>query len=200
MKKSEFRQLIREEIRKVINEAVTIDPALQAKLKIALAARKRDPEDENAHDAVENILMQIYKKAGRKDAKELAAGSMEDEVTMTGPLSAVLSLVKDTVAELDSYSGSAKSTSIKIKEPSGDFPSAIIDKTAMGSEITHANNKWKYSYAGSPMDMIKDLMNANGIRKVGSSYREVSSKDPLLALGSSIVKAIQSNPKFKKAK
>lgn len=99
MKATEFRQLIREEIRKVLNEAVTIDPALKDKLKIALAARKRDPEDENAHDAVEAVLMQIYKKAGRRDAKELASGNMEDESTMTGPLSAVISLINDTLSE-----------------------------------------------------------------------------------------------------
>jgi hypothetical protein len=99
MNKSEFRKLIREEVRKVISEAATIDPVLQTKLKTVMIARKRNPEDENAHDALEKVLMQIYKKAGRKDAKELAAGNMEDEVTMTGPLSAVMSLIKDTLSE-----------------------------------------------------------------------------------------------------
>ena len=57
-----------------------------------------DTKDKNAHDEVQDLLMQIYKKAGRRDAKELAAGNMEDEVTMTGPLSAVVSLIKDTVS------------------------------------------------------------------------------------------------------
>ena len=99
MKITEFRKLIREEVRKVVNEAVAIDPVLQTKLKASLIARKRDPEDENAHNELQNTLMQIYKKAGRKDAKELAAGNMEDETTMTGPLSALVSLIKDTLSE-----------------------------------------------------------------------------------------------------
>ena len=72
--------------------------SLQEK-KIAVAARKRNPEDENAHDKLENVLMQIYKKMGRSDAKELASGNMEDEVTMTGPVSAVVSLIKDTLSD-----------------------------------------------------------------------------------------------------
>jgi len=92
MKASEFRKLIREEIRNVLKEAetisidgksVTISSILINKLKVALAARISDPEDEIAHDEVEDILTQIYKKAGRRDAKELAAGNMEDKVTMT---------------------------------------------------------------------------------------------------------------------
>ena len=82
------------------NEATTtIDPTLLAKLKTAVAARKRDPEDENAHDELENILMQIYQKMGAEDAEGLAASNMEDEVTMTGPVSAVVSLIKDTAEE-----------------------------------------------------------------------------------------------------
>jgi hypothetical protein len=101
MKATEFRKLIREEVRKALQEAATttIDPTLLSKLKTAVAARKRDPEDENAHDELESILMQIYKKMGRSDAEELASGNMEDEVTMTGPVSAVVSLIKDTVSD-----------------------------------------------------------------------------------------------------
>ena len=101
MKISEFKKMIREEIQNVLKEAavMTINPALLSKLKIAVAARKRNPEDENAHDKLENVLMQIYKKMGRSDAKELASGNMEDEVTMTGPVSAVVSLIKDTLSD-----------------------------------------------------------------------------------------------------
>ena len=101
MKISEFKKMIREEIQNVLKEAavMTINPALLSKLKIAVAARKRNPEDENAHDKLENVLMQIYKKMGRSDAEELASGNMEDEVTMTGPVSAVVSLIKDTLSD-----------------------------------------------------------------------------------------------------
>jgi len=98
MNLQEFRKLIREEVRKVIKENAAIDPLLLNKLKGALAKRIRYPEDENAHDAVENILAQIYKKAGRRDAYELAANNMEDEVTMEGPLNAVITLIHDTLA------------------------------------------------------------------------------------------------------
>jgi len=106
MKASEFKKLIREEIRNVLKEAetisidgksVTISSILINKLKVAMDVRISNPKDENARDGVEDILTQIYKKAGRGDAKELAAGNMEDEVTMTGPVSAVVSLIKDTV-------------------------------------------------------------------------------------------------------
>jgi hypothetical protein len=102
-----LKQIIREEIRNVLKEAVTlsidgksvtISSILVNKLKVAMDVRMSNPKDKNAHAEVEDILTQIYKKAGRRDAKELAAGNMEDEVTMTGPLSAVVSLIKDTVA------------------------------------------------------------------------------------------------------
>jgi hypothetical protein len=107
MNSLKLKQIIREEIRNVLKEAetisidgksVTISSILINKLKVAMDVRMRNPKDENARNEVEDILTQIYKKAGRRDAKELAAGNMEDEVTMTGPLSAVVSLIKDTVA------------------------------------------------------------------------------------------------------
>lgn len=106
MNSNRLKQIIREEIQNVLKEAetisidgksVTISSILINKLKVAMDVRMRNPKDENARDGVEDILTQIYKKAGRRDAKELAAGNMEDEVTMTGPLSAVVSLIKDTV-------------------------------------------------------------------------------------------------------
>ena len=82
----------------VDGKSATISSILVNKLKAAMDVRMSNPEDKNAHDEVENILTQIYRKAGRRNAKELAAGNMEDEVTMTGPLSAVVSLIKDTVS------------------------------------------------------------------------------------------------------
>ena len=107
MNSRRLKQIIREEIRNVLKEAetisvdgksVTISSILINKLKVAMDVRISNPDDENVRDEVEDILTQIYKKAGRRDAKELAAGNMEDEVTMTGPVSAVVSLIKDTVA------------------------------------------------------------------------------------------------------
>ena len=82
----------------VDGNSVTISSILVNKLKAAMDVRMRNPEDENAYNEVKNILTQIYRKAGRKNAEELAAGNMEDEVTKTGDLSAVVSLIKDTVA------------------------------------------------------------------------------------------------------
>jgi hypothetical protein len=107
MNSIKLKQIIREEIQNVLKEAVTlsidgksvtISSILVNKLKVAMDVRMRNPKDKNAHAEVEDILTQIYKKAGRRDAKELATGNMEDEVTMTGPLSAVVSLIKDTVS------------------------------------------------------------------------------------------------------
>ena len=77
MKKIQLKNLIREEISKVLKEAVTIDSTLLNKLKVAITARMREPEDENAHDEVEDILTQIYKKMGADDAEGLAASDME---------------------------------------------------------------------------------------------------------------------------
>lgn len=82
MKVLELRKLIREEVRKVIKEIddkPTVEDIMkkhqQALLK-ALAARKRDEEDEDAYYAVENELQAI--------AKELELDSstpfMEDEM------------------------------------------------------------------------------------------------------------------------
>ena len=99
MKISEFKKLIREEVRKVLKEAATIDSTLLNKLKVAMKARMRDPEDENAYNEVQDLLTQIYQKMGAEDAEGLAAYNMEDEVTMTGPVSAVVSLIKDTAEE-----------------------------------------------------------------------------------------------------
>ncbi len=64
MKTSELRQLIREEVRRVIKESRVGDVMKkhqQALLK-ALTARGRDKEDEDAHDAVEAELQAIAKE------------------------------------------------------------------------------------------------------------------------------------------
>ena len=100
MKVSELKQIIKEEIQNILKEAVilsvdgksvTISSTLVNKLKAAM--------EKNAYDEVKDILTKIYKKAGRKDAEELAARNMKDEVTKTGNLDAVVSLIKDTVSE-----------------------------------------------------------------------------------------------------
>ena len=190
MKKSEFKQLIREEIRKVLNEAVTIDPALKDKLKVALTARKRDPEDENAHNAVEVVLTQIYKKAGRKDAKELASGNMEDESTMTGPLSAVMSLINDTLSEPKSAS---KGKSIYIVDTFQDYDVATIKATPAGSEIKERFADWKYVFAGSPEQLVKELIKIKAVHTASGKYIESdterdSIRKGIKALGSKLKK------------
>ena len=53
-----------EEIKKVLDEAVNAnllnDTKVKDALKKLLAARKRNPEDENAHDMMEQYLIQLY--------------------------------------------------------------------------------------------------------------------------------------------
>ena len=192
MKKSEFKQLIREEIRKVLNEAVTIDPTLKDKLKVALAARKRDPEDENAHNAVEVVLTQIYKKAGRKDAKELASANMEDESTMTGPLSAVMSLINDTLSEPKSTS---KGKPIYIVDTFQDYDVATIKATPAGSEIKERFANWKYIYNGSPEQLVKELIKIKAVHTASGKYIESDTERDSIRKG---IKALGS--KLKKVK
>jgi hypothetical protein len=99
MNSNKLKQIIREEIRNVLKEAVTLSiDGKSVTISSILVNKLKVAKDKNAHAEVEDILTQIYKKAGRRDAKELAAGNMEDEVTMKGPLSAVVSLIKDTVS------------------------------------------------------------------------------------------------------
>ena len=149
-----------------------------------MAQRMRNPEDENAHDEVEDILTQIYQKMGADDAEGLAAGNMEDEVTMTGPVSAVVSLIKDTIQ------GSSKSSkSIDIKDALGRYIVAFITKTSTGSQIEKPG-MWKYSYAGSPMDLLNALIQAKAVREISGKYRETGDDQ--------ISNAVKSNPEFKK--
>lgn len=70
---------------------------------MALKARMRNPEDENAHDAVEAVLTAIFKKAGVIDAEDMAAGAMEDEVFMSGPYNAAVSTIKDMLSDGDDW-------------------------------------------------------------------------------------------------
>jgi hypothetical protein len=78
MKLSQFKKLIREEVRTVINESTVADVMKthkQALLK-ALTARRRNDEDENAHDAVEAELEAIAKKLKLDPSEPF----MEDEM------------------------------------------------------------------------------------------------------------------------
>jgi len=188
MNKAELRSLIKEEIKKVLSEAVVIDPVLKDKLKSSLAARKRDPEDENAHDALKNVLMQIYKKAGRKDASDLANASMEDESTLTGTMNNVLSLIKDMLAE---PAGSSKAS--YIYDTLAKYSIASVTPKGTGTEIEHRFGDWKYTYAGSAKEMYKDLLKAKAINKVGNKYVEKYSDSE-----DALIKGIKANKKFKK--
>ena len=186
MKIQELKKLIREEVRKVLKEAATMDSTLLNKLKIAMTARMRDPEDENAHDEVKDLLTQIYQKMGAEDAEGLAAGNMEDEVTMTGPVSAVVSLIKDTI---QGSSPSKSPKSIDIKDVLGRYVVAFITKTATGSQI-EKSGMWKYAYAGSPMDLLSSLIQKKAVREASGNYRETNEDQ--------VSNAVESNPKFKK--
>lgn len=80
MKKSEFRKLIQEEIRKVLNEAsINISPNLIKNLKDAVNYASENPDDSYIMKDIESIVSDIYKAAGRKDYKELASFTMEDD-------------------------------------------------------------------------------------------------------------------------
>ena len=103
MKKSELTQIIKEEIRKVLSEAVVIDPILKNKLKTAIANRLRDGEDKDAFLDVVKALKQIYKKAGRADAGMLAVFSMQDSRmnTITGALNVIKDMLKSKNTLID---------------------------------------------------------------------------------------------------
>jgi hypothetical protein len=97
MKTSEFRKLIREEIRKVLKEASTTEldnPTVKNTLKKLLNARKRNPEDENAHDDMEQYLVQLFTKMKVGDPESLASYMMEDEESATGTVEGMISAIK----------------------------------------------------------------------------------------------------------
>ncbi len=97
MKTSEFRKLIREEIRKVLKEASTVEldnPTVKNALKKLLNARKRNPEDENAHDDMEQYLIQLFTKMKVGDPESLASYMMEDEASATGPVEDMIAAIK----------------------------------------------------------------------------------------------------------
>lgn len=197
--KSVLKELIKEEIKKVLKEAkVTIDPLLINKLKVAMKDRIRYPEDEDMHDELQMLLTQIYQKAGMEDAEELAAGNMEDEVTMTGPVSAVVRLIKDTIeSEVGSSTSSGSSSKAAVLIFPGWMTSTksshiAIDKTATGSIIRDNMGRpahWSYSYPGSPMEVLQILTKANAVVKKGSEWFEPN--DGL------IDNVLESNTKFK---
>ena len=90
MKATEFRKLIREEVRKVLKEAATIDstplgdPKVKDALKKLLNARKRNSEDETTHDQMEQYLVQLFTKMKLQDPESFASYMMEDEEFATG--------------------------------------------------------------------------------------------------------------------
>ena len=191
MNKKEFRGLIREEIKKVLNEATAIDPALKVKLKSSLAARKRDPEDENAYNELKDVITQIYKKAGRKDAESLVDATMEDESTLTGTMNDVLSVIKDMLSEPASSSKNAP----PIYDSLGQYQRYDVKPKGSQTEIIHFLNFWTYLYAGTPDEMYTDLINANAIHKSGNKYREKMARND-----DALTNAIKANKKFKKVK
>jgi len=100
MKKSEFRSLIREEIKKVLNEnyqksvLMLNDPKVKDSLKKLLAARKKDPYDSMPHDMMKKYLLQLFTKMKLKDPKSFADYMMEDEELATGTLAGVIGSIK----------------------------------------------------------------------------------------------------------
>ena len=64
MKLSEFKNLIREEVKRVIKESTAQEVVTkhQRDLLKALIARQRNQEDEAAHDAVKEVLETIAKE------------------------------------------------------------------------------------------------------------------------------------------
>jgi hypothetical protein len=205
MKKLELKELIKEEIRKVLKENVTIDPALLTALKTALKSRIRYPEDEGAHDDMQMTLARIYKKAGLENPKELAAGTMEAEETMTGPLDAVLELIQGTIESESSYN--TKTYEVMGSGPNG-ITVAYLEKEASTDQgmIRVRENKDVYQYKGSFDQMIKELIDKKVLIKKGTNKYQISnpsvnSTDRIAQYHSDIAlmkKAILKNPNFKK--
>ena len=103
MKASEFRKLIREEVRRALKEvssAALNDPKIKDALKKLLNARKRSPEDENAHDQMEQYLIQLFTKMKIDDPEDFASYMMEDEEFATGTVEGMISSIKFALEDL----------------------------------------------------------------------------------------------------
>jgi hypothetical protein len=84
MKKSQLKELIKEEIRKVLKESLTVNPTLLDRLQKALKARQYDEDDINALDKLEAVITDIIKTKGmsNNEAKSLAKDIINDENTL----------------------------------------------------------------------------------------------------------------------
>jgi hypothetical protein len=103
MKASEFRKLIREEVRRALKEVSSSalnDPKIKDALKKLLNARKRSPEDENAHDQMEQYLIQLFTKMKIDDPEDFASYMMEDEEFATGTVEGMISSIKFALEDL----------------------------------------------------------------------------------------------------
>ncbi len=105
MKASEFRKLIREEVRKALRESsspILNDVKVKDALKKLLNARKRSPEDENAHDQMEQYLIQLFTKMKAGDPESLASYMMEDEEFATGTVEGMIAAIEFAMEDEES--------------------------------------------------------------------------------------------------
>jgi hypothetical protein len=106
MKASEFRKLIREEIQNVLKEALTAKldmPIVKNALTKLLNVRKRSPEDENAHDTMEQYLVQLFTDMKVNDPESLASYMMEDEAFATGTVEDMIAAIKFAMEDEETF-------------------------------------------------------------------------------------------------
>ena len=83
-----------------LKEAATIDstplgdPKVKDALKKLLNARKRNSEDETAHDQMEQYLIQLFTKMKLQDPESFASYMMEDEEFATGTVDGMISSIE----------------------------------------------------------------------------------------------------------
>jgi len=77
-----------------VSSAELNNPKIKDALKKLLNARKRNPEDEDAHDQMEQYLLQLFTKMRLKDPESLASYMMEDEEFATGTVEGMISSIK----------------------------------------------------------------------------------------------------------
>ena len=79
------------------------NPTVKNALKKLLNARKRNPEDENAHDAIEQYLIQLFTNMKVNDPESLASYMMEDEAFATGPVEDMIAAIKFAMEDEETF-------------------------------------------------------------------------------------------------
>jgi len=163
MKASEFKKLIREEVQKVLKEASTAElnnSTVKSALKKLLNARKRDPEDENAHDEMEQYLVQLFTKMKVGDPESLASYMMEDEEFATGTVEGMISSIEFALEDEEAIN----ERELEVGKAIGNIPAGVdrnrsteFDKKsfdALAKTLKPLNNQQKAEYLAKVIEKL----------------------------------------------